>query len=114
MDVQTPAEGIALSKAWNDSKMFTILCDCGSDDHSATMWIEVVPDPDVNDVTTTFYVKTVTPWYSLNRFKQIWQLLTKGYLTQEACIILNQQSATNLAGAITQSVEELKRVNVDK
>ena len=71
------------------------------------MWIETTSENDTQEVTLTFYVKTQTPWWSLNRFKQIWEILTKGHIEYEADLILNKQSAVNLANTITKSVKDL-------
>ncbi len=44
----------------------------------------------------------------MNRFKQIWTLLTKGYLQHETTICMSEQQAFNYAKALTSAVEDVK------
>ena len=105
---QVPAEGIMLQKQWSNGKSYTIACDCGGDDHNVSMWIEVEGDKEIQEVITTFYVQTTTPWYSVSRWRQIWDVLTKGYVKQESTLILSKQSAANLASTIKTVIIELE------
>ena len=105
---QIPAEGIMFQKQWDNGKSYTIACDCGSNDHNVNMWINVEGDKEFQKVITTFYVQTTTPWYSMNRWRQIWEILTTGYLKQESSLILSKQSAINLASTIKTVIIELE------
>lgn len=116
MKPQKPAQGIMLDRDWGNTRSYTIECECGDRDHSPQMWIEVGDenDADLQNVTVTFYVETVSPWYRLNRWRQIWQILIRGYVKQENTLILSQQSALNMAEAINSSVVEMQQINVVK
>ena len=116
MKPQTPAQGIMLNRNWGTACSYTIACECGSRDHSANMWIEVgdESDADLQNVTVTFYVETASPWYSLNRWRQIWTMLIQGHVRQESALILSKQAALNLSTVIRNSVAEMQQVNVVK
>jgi len=116
MKPQKPAQGIMLDRNWGDARSYTIACDCGGREHYPQMWIEVGDenDSDLQNVTVTFYVETVSPWYRLNRWRQIWTMLTRGYVRQESTLILSKQAALNLSTVIRNSVEEMQQVNVVK
>lgn len=114
MKPQTPAQGIMLNRNWGTACSYTIACECGSRDHSANMWIEVgdESDADLQNVTVTFYVETDSPWYSLNRWRQIWTMLTRGYAKQEHALILSKQAALNLSTVIRNSVAEMQQIKM--
>jgi hypothetical protein len=109
MDItaQTPAEGIMLQKEFTNAVSYTIACDCGDPAHNVNMWIESKADLDTDDVTLTFYVTTTNKWWSVNRWKQIWQLITAGHVKQESTLILSKQAALNLSTIIRNSTLEL-------
>ena len=114
MKPQKPAQGIMLDRNWGDARSYTIACECGDREHYPQMWIEVGDESDVElqNVTVTFYVETVSPWYRLNRWRQIWQMLTRGYVKQESTVILSKQAALNLSTVIRNSVNEMQQIKV--
>ena len=112
MKVQKPAKVIMLQHDFGDSKNFKVECDCSSDDHAVYMWIEVSKDDEVDDVEVSFYVTTWTREFWRNwpaRLRAVYEILFKGVHKQEHHMILSKQSATNLAGAITDTVKELEK-----
>ena len=116
MKPQKPAQGIMLNRNWGTARTYTIACECGELDHFPQMWIDIgdESDADLQNVTVTFYVETASPWYSVNRWRQIWQMLTRGYVKQEHALILSKQAALNLSTVIRNSVAEMQQVNVAK
>jgi hypothetical protein len=94
---------------WGKAKSYIIACDCGEHRHNVSMWIEVDSDEQLKDVTLTFFVETTNSWWDRNRFKQVWEILTKGYTKNEATVILNKQSALNLSTVIRNSVTDLSK-----
>ena len=116
MKPQKPAQGIMLNRNWGTARTYTIACECGELDHFPQMWIDIgdESDADLQNVTVTFYVETASPWYSVNRWHQIWQMLTRGYVKQEHALILSKQAALNLSTVIRNSVAEMQQVNVAK
>jgi hypothetical protein len=109
MKSQTPAEGIMIQKDWGKARSYTVACDCGDHEHNVHMWIEAKPEPDVQDVTLTFYVQTTNNWWDKNRWQQMWEILTKGYTKNEATVILSKQGALNLSTVIRNSVNDLSK-----
>jgi hypothetical protein len=112
MIAQQPAAGIALLHDSDDMSMYRIACDCGDSDHAATMWIEVNNDKECQAVELTFCVHTYTPTWKkgFSRIKAAWDILFKGCSEHEHCLILNKQSAFNLANVINTKVKELDKI----
>jgi len=109
MKAQTPAEGLMIQKDWGDARSYTVACDCGDHEHNVHMWVEVKPESDVKDVTLTFYVQTTNNWWDKSRWRQMWEILTKGYTKNEATVILSKQAALNLSTVIRNSVDQLSK-----
>lgn len=106
---QQPAQGIALMHDFGDALMYHIECDCSAPEHAVKMWIGVTSDKEIKEVEVTFYVHTQTPIWKkgFSRIQAAWDILFKGYHEHEHCLILNEQSALNLASAIDNRVKEL-------
>lgn len=107
---QEPAEGIMKTASWPDAEAFHVKCACSNQEHDVDMWIEVEPDKEVNLITVSFFVSGSSPtWKSgWNRWRAIWDLLWKGTHRTENHLLLNAQAATNLVGALQDSVKKLK------
>lgn len=108
MKAQTPAQGVLQVNDWGSSKMYKAVCECGNDDCTHTIDIEA---EDIG-VIVTIYTKTRTNFWSVNRWKHIWKLLTTGYTDYETCIMMNKQVALNYANVLQlaiKDVEELKK-----
>jgi hypothetical protein len=113
MNTQKPAQGIMQTGDWSDARSYRIACNCHSTDHDVNMWIEVnrdSEDPKLADVEVSFYVTTWTPLWEgwTEKFKAVYEILFKGVHKQEHHMILNKQSAINLADTIKTSVKELE------
>jgi hypothetical protein len=107
MQAQKPANGILLQSEWTDAVTYHVECECTDPDHAHTVCVE--REKDMNAVTVTIYTKSTTAFWSRSRWRDVWQLLTKGYVEHEATVILNEQQAINYAAAITDSVKKLAR-----
>lgn len=101
--VQPPAEGILLHRDYGDAKMYTITCECCSNDCAHNVWVEA----DDIGITVTTYTQQKTQWWKLNRWQKIWTLLTKGYVEYEASIIMTQQQALNYAAVLEKSTVDV-------
>ena len=104
MKPQTPAEGILKHNDWGDSKVYQVVCDCGSDDHTHRVWVEA---EDVG-VSVTIYAEVKSPWWSMNRWRQIWTLLRQGYLQHETVLTMNSQTALNYAETLRQASKDVE------
>jgi hypothetical protein len=101
---QEPAQGILKTNDFGDSIWYHIRCSCGSDDCSH----EVNVEADEIDVSVHIYANNHTKWWEKSRWKQIWQILTKGYAEMQTTIVLDEQTAVNYAAALTNAVEDVK------
>jgi len=104
MEAQTPAEGILKTNEWGDSKMYFVRCDCTDDDHAHDIEVEA----DDHSVQVTIYTKSYTKWNEKGRWKQIWQILTKGYAETSTSILLKEQVAMNYAETLKAAALDVK------
>ena len=102
MIAQAPAQGILQINDWGHSKMYKAVCECGQDDHSHILDVEA----DDIGVNVTIYTTVKSKWYSMNRFKQIWLLLTKGYIEEETVITMDKQVALNYANVLQLAIKD--------
>lgn len=117
MDVmQKPAQGI-METSYNieNTKSFTVNCECTQQDHQIDTWIEVNKELEVKQISVTFYVKTYIPFINniLNRIKVSWNILIYGTYQQQHELLMRDKVALNFAHAILNSVDELS-INIDK
>jgi len=106
MKAQKPAQGIAKVNDFGDSIWYHVECECQYPDHCHT--IEVEADHEMKDVTVNVYTEVSTPFWSRSRWKMIWEILTKGYSSHEACIILSKQATLNYAAALKSAIKEIE------
>ena len=104
MRAQRPAQGILKTSEWGDSKWYHVRCDCGSDDCSHEIEVEA----DDCGVQVHIYVKNHTKWWERNRWRQIWQILTRGYADMQTTIVLNEQTALNYAETLKAAMSDVK------
>lgn len=109
MEYEKPAEGILKTNDWGNSKSYKIVCNCGGDDHDHNVWIEA----DECDVSVTIYTRSKSDW-RINRFRKIWQLLTKGYVEEEVSIMLTKQQAFNYAYTLNQAIKDVEEFRKEK
>jgi len=109
MEAQEPATGILKHGDFGDVKFYYIQCTCGSEDCSHDIEVEA---GEVG-VSVYIYVTQHTKWWEANRWKQIWQILTKGYAEIKSTIVMDQQTAFNYANALTSAVEDVKQFRND-
>ena len=104
LTAEAPARSILKVNEWGTSKMYKVVCECGSDDCTHTVDIEA----EDTGVTVTIYTKTRTNFWSMNRWQHIWTLLTNGYIDFETNIHLSEQSALNYSETLKQAVYDVK------
>ncbi len=110
MKLQTPAEGILKKNDWGDTKMYHVVCECGSEDHTHDIWIEA---EDIG-VNVTIYATVKSPWWSMNRIKQIWKLLTKGYLEHQTVLTMNEQTAYNYSKTLEKAIDDVRQFKQER
>jgi hypothetical protein len=101
---ETPARGILKVNEWGSSKLYKVVCECGSDDCTHTIDIEA----EDTGVTVTIYTQTRTNFWSMSRWKHIWTLLVNGHVDFETNIHLSEQSALNYGETLKQAVQDVK------
>ena len=104
MEFQKPAEGILKTGECGDAMFYHIRCDCGGDD--CTHEVEV--EADDFGIQVHIYVKNHTRWWEKNRWKQIWQIITKGSAQMDTTIIMNEQTALNYAETLKSAIADVK------
>lgn len=110
-EAQEPAVGILTIYNSGDSKMYHVRCECGNDECSHEIEIE----SDICGVQVHIYVTNHTKFWEKNRWRHLWQLLTKGYISMQTTTVLSEQSAINYAATLTQAVYDVKHfVNKNK
>jgi hypothetical protein len=103
LNYEKPAEGILKTNDWGNSKVYKVVCHCGSDGHDHDVWVEA----DRYDVTVTIYTNVKSNW-RVNRFRQIWDLLTKGYSQHSVDISLTQQQAFNYSLTLQEAIKDVE------
>jgi len=103
-------EGVYKRHDWGDSVVYGVACSCGDNNHDHNLWVEA----DDTGVNVTVYTQVKSHWWELNRWRQIWRLLTRGYLEHEATIAMTEQQALNYAGTLTQAVKNVKQFRASK
>jgi hypothetical protein len=104
MKAEKPAEGILKTHDWGDSKWYHVHCDCGDDDCSHEIGVEA----DDHIIQVHVHVTNHTKWWEKNRWKQIWQILTKGHADMQTTIVLNEQAALNYAETLKSAIQDVK------
>ena len=104
LNPQTPATGILKRSSWGDTMTYQIVCECHDADHDHNVWVEA----DNTGVTVTTYTTQKSQWWSLNRWRTIWILLTRGYVKYEANIIMTEQQALNYAETLKSAIQDVK------
>jgi len=105
MKAQIPAEGILKKNDWGNAKAYQIACGCGDLTHDHNLWVEA----DETGVNITVYVNVKSPLWSMNRWRQVWALMTNGYLTQESTLYMSEQQALNYAETLKSAITDIKK-----
>lgn len=103
MKNQTPAEGILKRNDWGDSKVYQIVCGCDDPDHDHSVWVEA----EDTGVSVTIYTTNTSTFWSKNRWRQMWELLTKGSVKQEVSLLMSRQQAFNYAETLKSAVNDV-------
>lgn len=103
MTPQIPAQGILINREYGDAKHYTLTCECCNTDCAHNVWVEA----EDTGITVTTYTQQKTRWWSSNRWKLIWTLLTRGYVEYEASIVMTEQQALNYARVLESSVKDV-------
>ncbi len=108
-NTQEPARNIMKTGEWPDADCYRIACDCHDSAHDLDVWIEVENDPEVRDVTLTFYKEMYSPiWESgFNRFREAARILFTGSTRVAGTIIMRRDVAQNFVNLVQTSIDRL-------
>lgn len=104
MKEETPAEGVLKSNDWGDTKTYQIVCSCQDPDHDHRLWIEASD----TGVDVTVFVNIRSMFWQASRWQQIWQILTRGYVSCETTISMTEQQALNYAKTLEKASHDVK------
>ena len=104
MKAEKPATGILKQGDFGNAMFYYVACDCADPDCSHTVEVEA----DDMHVQVHLYTNHRTKWWSTNRWKQIWQILTKGYTEMQTTIVLREQTALNYAEVLKSAMSDVK------
>lgn len=105
MNSQTPAEGILKINDWGSARVYQVVCGCNNPDHSHNVWIEA----DETGIHVIVYTINTSKFWTKNRWRQIWELLSTGQVEQEVGIVMSEQQALNYAKSLTRAIEDVKK-----
>lgn len=134
MESQQPAEGIMITKSFQDAKFFKLVCSCGDPDDEVAFTVEL---DETGEIILTTYTTPKTEWWNdpfnglngkwpgelwiqqllnklAHRIRVTWDVWTKGHVKYSQTTILSEQQAVNYASAIINAIEELNNIKVKK
>lgn len=110
MKWEKPAEGVMKTGDWGKTKTYHIRCECGNPECAHDVWVEA-EDTGIN---VTVYLTLRSKWNSMNRWKQIWSILTKGYVDTQTSLYMNRQTAMNYAATLKAAVEDVEKLKSER
>jgi hypothetical protein len=110
MNSQKPAEGILKINDWGSSRVYQVVCGCNNPDHSHNVWVEA----DESGVNVIIYTTNTSKFWTKNRWRQIWELLTTGQVEQEVGIVMSEQQTLNYAKSLTRAIEDVKAFKTER
>ena len=109
-----PLRNIMKTGEWPDTKCYRVACECHDNQHDLDVWIELEPDPEVNEITVTFYRELDTPFWEkgFNRFREAWNILVHGRSRFSGSLIVRTETAQHLCDAIQSSIQLLQKKEI--
>lgn len=110
MKPEIPAEGILKQGSFGDAVFYYVQCECCDEDCSHTVEVEA----DDMHVQVHLYSNHHTKWWEKNRWKQIWQIVTRGYAEMQTTIVLSEQTALNYSHVLNRAVSDVKNFRAQR
>src|SRR6056297_4356124 len=104
MKAEKPAEGVLKTNDFGDAMFYYVHCDCGNPDDAH----EIVIEADDAHVQVHIQYTEHNKWWNKSRWRQIWEIITKGYAEQQASLVLSEQAALNYAETLKSAVKDVK------
>jgi hypothetical protein len=105
MIAETPATGILKQGDFGSAVFYYIECDCCDPDCAHAIEVEA----DELEVSVHVYVRVHTKWWEKARWKQLWQLISRGYVDTQSTIVLKEQTALNYAETLKSAISDVKK-----
>jgi hypothetical protein len=110
MAPEKPATGILKQSDFSIAKFYYVQCECGDPSCSHTIEVEA----DEVEVSVHIYSTVHTKWWECNRWKQIWQIFTRGYAEMQTTTVLSEQAVLNYADALVSAMDDVKEFRADR
>lgn len=106
MQAEKPATGILKSSDWGDTVFYYVHCECGEQDCAHNIEVEAT---DHRRLYVHIHHTQHTKWWEKNRWRQIWQIVTRGYAEMQTTIVLDEQTALNYSEVLKSAVNDVKQ-----
>jgi hypothetical protein len=103
MTPQIPAQGILKQGNFGDAMFYYVQCECSDPDCAHTIEVEA----DDACVHVHLHHTQHTKWWEKNRWRQIWQIITKGYAEMQTTIVLDEQTAANYSAVLVNAMKDV-------
>lgn len=105
MKAEKPAQGVLKTSDFGLAMFYHIHCDCGSDECAHDIEVEA------DDVCVQVHIHHTqhTKWWERNRWRQIWQIITQGYVEMQTTIVLDEQTALNYSAILKEAMQQVKQ-----
>lgn len=110
MKAQKPAEGVLKTSDFGDAIFYHVHCSCGNEDCAHEIEVEA----DDHEISVHIYHTQHTKWWNTSRWKQIWQILTKGYAEMQTTIVMNEQTTLNYAETLKAAMKDVKKFREER
>lgn len=107
---EKPANGILKQGDFGNAIFYYVQCECCNEDCSHTIEVEA----DDLHVQVHLYSNHHTKWWEKSRWKQIWQILTKGYAEMQTTIVLKEQTALNYGEVLKTAANDVKNFRKER
>jgi len=104
MTPEQPATGILKQSDFGDSMFYYVPCECGQESCAHTLEVEAV----ATGVTVHIYHTQQSKWWEKGRWKQLWQIFTKGYVETKSTLCINEQAALNYGKTLETAITQVK------
>jgi hypothetical protein len=111
MNPEQPATGILKQDDYGDSMLYYVPCEC--EQHACAHTLEVVAR--ATGVMVCISHTQQSCWWERSRWKQLWQILTQGYVETESTLWIDEQTALNYGKVLetaSKQVKEFRKENV--
>jgi len=104
MNFEQPATGILKQDSYGNFMQYFIPCECGQESCAHTLEVEA----HATGVTVHIYHTQQSKWWERSRWKQLWQIFTKGYVETKSTLCINEQTALNYSKVLETSITQVK------